>query len=199
MSIEVQTLTGGEASRSLAELARLRIEVFREYPYVYDGDETSEELYLSSYLKAKGSVMVLVWNDGEVVGVSTGLPLTDADEAFRQPFEDAGEELGKWFYFGESVLRKDFRGRGLGHRFFDERESHAMKLGFHKLAFCSVLRPEDHPLKPVGHRPHDLFWGKRGFIKQPALRAKLAWPQVGSGGEEVENELVFWTRCLEQP
>jgi hypothetical protein len=37
--IEVRRLAGAEVAPYLDDLARMRIEVFREYPYLYDGSE----------------------------------------------------------------------------------------------------------------------------------------------------------------
>jgi GNAT superfamily N-acetyltransferase len=194
MAIEVRRVSGGEITRYLADAARLRIAVFREYPYLYEGDEASERDYLTSYAGCPRSVFVLALDGDKVVGVSTGLPMEDADESFQAPFTNAGYEIREWFYFGESVLDPAYRGRRIGHRFFDEREGHAADLGFAKTCFCSVIRPDDHPLKPDGYRPHDVFWTKRGYVKCPALSAEFAWKQVDSAGEEVPNRLVFWAR-----
>jgi len=192
--IEIERVKGEGVLAHLDDLARLRIEVFREFPYLYDGDRAAERDYLRHYAAAEGAVVVVAKRAGEVVGVSTGLPLAAADEAFRRPFEEAGERVGDWFYFGESVLRRDCRGRGAGHRFFDEREAHAATLGFRRTTFCAVVREAGHPLRPPDHRPHDAFWARRGYRRVPTLRAHLGWRQVDSPGGEVENELVFWVR-----
>lgn len=178
----------------LEDAARLRISVFREFPYLYEGDEAAERDYLRAYAECEGSVMVVAEAAGKVVGVSTGLPLAVADASFRLPFEAAGMATGEWFYFGESVLDPAWRGRGIGHQFFDRREAHARGLGFRKTCFCAVERPADHPLRPAGYRPHDAFWGKRGYVKQAGLRARFSWRQVDLPWSEVHNELVFWTR-----
>ena len=196
MTVEVLRVSGEELRESLGEVARLRIEVFREYPYLYEGSEAAEQEYLESYATSRRAVLVLARSNGEVIGASTGMPLVEADEAFQRPFVQTGEDLDDWFYLGESVLRGEFRGNGVGHRFFEEREAHAVGLGFRKLAFCSVVRPEGHSLKPEGYRPHDLFWKKRGYAIRPDWRACLGWQQVDSGGEDVRNELVFWTKKI---
>jgi len=193
MAIEVRRIPGEEIRLYLADAARLRISVFREYPYLYDGDEASEQEYLTSYLNCPRSVFVLALDGGRVVGVSTGLPMADADESFQAPFIAAGLPPEEWFYFGESVLDPGYRGQGIGHRFFDEREGHARELGFRRTCFCSVIRPDDHPLKPAGYRPHDVFWTKRGYTRQAHLKARFSWKQIDPP-REVGNELVFWTR-----
>jgi GNAT superfamily N-acetyltransferase len=196
MELAVRICTGARAMDHLDDAARLRISVFREFPYLYAGDEAAEREYLRAYARCANSVMVLAEAAGKVVGVSTGMPLESADQAFRAPFERAGRAIGDWFYFGESVLDPEWRGRGIGHRFFDGREAHARGLGFRHACFCAVERPADHPLRPADYRPHDAFWGKRGYLKQAALRARLGWRQIDSPEIDVENELVFWTRDL---
>lgn len=196
MEFEIRTVAGEDTRPWLTDAARLRIAVFREYPYLYLGNEAYERDYLHHYSDCSRAVMVLALVDGLVVGVSTGLPLAEADSAFQEPFKKNGRNLGDWFYFGESVLDPAWRGRGIGHRFFDEREAFARGEGFRHTAFCSVIRPDDHPLKPEDYRSHHAFWIKRGFVRQPGMTARLAWEQVDSEGREVENELEFWTRDL---
>jgi GNAT superfamily N-acetyltransferase len=188
--IEIRRLTGAAILPHLSDVARLRIRVFREFPYLYDGSEKSERKYLESYAASPRSVCVLALEDGEVVGASTGLPLEESDEAFRRPFEAAGIEVSSVFYFGESVLDRAHRGQGIGHRFFDEREAHAADLGFTITAFCAVERSEDHPMKPADYRSNDAFWSKRGYVLRPDLKARLSWQQVDSP-DEVENVLAF--------
>jgi GNAT superfamily N-acetyltransferase len=197
MSVTIKTCVGAEVTPYLADAARLRIEVFREFPYLYDGDEASEQGYLGRYANSASSVFVLALREAEVVGVSTGLPLVDAAEAFQAPFRESGWKVEEVFYFGESVLRKDLRGGGIGHRFFDEREAHAARLGYKFTAFCAVNREPDHPLQPEAYHPLDKFWERRGYRREHAMVAELAWRQVDAA-DEVENRLTFWTRRLDR-
>ena len=190
--IEVIRVSGEAIRPYVEEVARLRIEVFREYPYLYNGSEDYEREYLSVYSASERSVIVLVIKDGQVVGASTGLPLEDADEAFQKPFEDAQMDISRIFYFGESVLRKSERGQGIGHRFFDEREIHAREHGFSITTFCAVQRPSDHPMKPDAYRENNPFWIKRGYKKAAGMVAELSWEQIDQPGTETRNQLAFW-------
>lgn len=194
MEHSIRVCSGPGVAGHLGDAANLRISVFREFPYLYEGDVAAEREYLAGYAGCPGSVFVLAEAEGTVVGVSTGLPLVAADPAFRRPFETAGKNPAEWFYLGESVLAWEWRGRGIGHRFFDEREAHARSLGFARICFCAVERSTDHPLKPPGYRSNDAFWSRRGYVEQPGLKARFAWRQVDSAGSEVMNELVFWIR-----
>lgn len=196
--IEIATCLGPSAGPFLADLARLRIEVFREYPYLYDGFLEYEEKYLADYFSAPESVLVIARNtdDGRVVGASTAMPLATADEAFQTPLAAAGHDIASIHYFGESVLLPEFRGRGIGHRFFDERETAARRAGFATAAFCAVVRPADHPSRPDGYRPHDAFWRKRGYSHHPDLTVCLDWRETGQPAEST-HRLSYWLRTLD--
>ena len=188
---------GLEITPWLDEVARLRLSVFRDWPYLYEGDMGYERDYLAAYAQSADSLFVLAFEGGQVVGASTGLPLADETPAFQQPFLAAALPVEAVFYFGESVLLPQYRGRGLGHAFFDHREAHARALGrFHHTAFCAVDRAADDPRRPEAHRGNEVFWHKRGYQRQPGMTMQLAWEEVGQG--EVMHALTFWTRTLEQ-
>ena len=143
---QVKCVFGEEAASHAADLARLRIAVFREYPYLYDGDMAYEKYYIQQYVQSPGSVIVLAMDGDTIVGASTALPLADETQAFKQPFIEQGIAPAKVFYFGESVLLPAYRGQGIGHRFFDQREAHAWpaqrsdrRQGTRWWAWCSEL------------------------------------------------------------
>ena len=196
MSVHIEPLTGDDAIALLPSLAQLRIDIFREYPYLYDGDLDYEEKYLHSLATSKDAIIVGAYQDDRLVGASTGAPLITQQEAFQAPFDGRGISLEEVFYFGESVLLPEFRGRGFGHAFFDEREDHARSLeGIRVCAFCSVIRPEEHPAKPSDYRPHDRFWQKRGSSILEDAVASFAGREVGDA-EESEHPMQFWMRPL---
>ena len=193
----VRRLGGADVVPYLGELARLRTTVFRDWPYLYDGDAAYEREYLETYARSRESLFVLA-SDGEaIVGASTAVPLADEVEAFQRPFRDAGIDPATVFYFGESVLLPEYRGRGLGHRFFDEREARATQLGrFGCTAFCAVVRDPADPRRPAGYRPLDPFWTQRGYVRHDDMRATLAWKEVGDTAAS-SHQLAFWLRTLE--
>ena len=100
----VELVRGRDIGARLDEVARLRIEVFREWPYLYDGDAAYEARYLATYTRSADSVFVLALDGERVVGASTGLPLDDEEPAFRAPFVERGIDASRVFYCGESVL-----------------------------------------------------------------------------------------------
>ncbi|MCC7047127.1 MAG: GNAT family N-acetyltransferase [Alphaproteobacteria bacterium] len=194
MSLRIVRLRGAEIAARQDDLARLRIEVFRDWPYLYDGDREYEKAYIRTYVDAPDSVLIAAFDGERVVGASTALPMTQAMDACAEPFIAAGYDLDRIFYFGESVLLKPYRGRGVGVRFFEARESAALAHpGIDITAFCAVERPSDHPLRPKDYVPLDAFWGRRGYVKHRALVARFRWCDIDQE-RDTDKSLSFWLK-----
>lgn len=194
--MQIVTRRGPEIALYIGDLARLRIEVFHAFPYLYEGSQDYERDYLSTYARSPESLFVLALDGDKVVGASTGVPMEQETEAFRKPFIDGGWNPERIFYFGESVLLASYRGRGIGVRFFDERETYAQRLGrFDHCCFCAVERPADHPLRPADYVPLDVFWAKRGYVHRPELRTEFSWRDLGEAGESAKP-MSFWLKDL---
>lgn len=191
----ITTLQGAAIEPHLEALAELRIRVFRDFPYLYDGDRDYEARYLQRYAECPDSLFVLAFAGERLVGAATAMPLTAECEEFRAPFERAGHDLRRIFYYGESVLLPDYRGHGIGKAFMREREEHAARAGFDRVAFCAVERPADHPAQPADYRPLHGFWHGRGYRRQPELATRFAWKDIGEAGES-EKPMVFWLKSL---
>jgi GNAT superfamily N-acetyltransferase len=195
--LHVECRTGADLIADLPALARLRIRVFREYPYLYAGDAEYEECYLRTYAEAPDGLVVLVRDGARVVGASSALPLAAEPPNVIEPFRTHGYAPERIFYYGESVLLPEYRGLGLGRRFFDEREAHTRRLGrFDFACFCAVERPTDHPRRPADYRPLDGLWEKQGFVKQPQLRTTFSWRDLDET-EETPKPMVFWLKRLD--
>ncbi|MCA2009125.1 GNAT family N-acetyltransferase [Tritonibacter mobilis] len=195
MVLRIETLTGAALEAALDDVARLRIEVFRAWPYLYDGDLAYERDYLQSYRDSAGAVVVGAFDADRLVGAATGTPLADHADDFAAAFAESTLDMADIFYCAESVLLPAYRGQGAGHGFFDAREAHARELGFAKSAFCSVIRPKEHPLHPTGYTPLDPFWRKRGYQPLPGAVAEFAWKDIDQP-KETTKTLQFWLRDL---
>ena len=193
--MRVEALAGAALDASLDAVARLRIAVFRDWPYLYDGDLDYERRYLAPYRDNPRAVVAGASQGDRLVGAATGTPMEDHAADFAAPFAATGIALSDIFYCAESVLLPEFRGQGVGHRFFDIREAQASKLGRRHVAFCSVQRPADHPARPAGYRPLDAFWRARGYAPVPGVIASFRWRDLGDSMESAKP-LQFWMRDL---
>ncbi len=195
MTLIYQVLDGDAVAAALDDLARLRIDVFADWPYLYAGSLDYERDYVATYRDAQNAILVAAKDGDRIVGVATGTPMEDHASDFAAPFAATGIPLADIFYCAESVLLPDYRGQGAGHVFFDMREAKAKALGRRYVAFCSVMRPEDHPARPADYRPLDGFWRKRGYEKLDGVVARFKWTDHGDA-EQSEKPLQFWMKAL---
>ncbi len=193
--IRVAALTGAALDAALDDVAQLRIAVFRDWPYLYDGDLDYERDYLEVYRNNPRAVIVGAFDGARLVGAATGVPMTQHTDDFALAFDGTGEDLERIFYCAESVLLPQWRGHGVGHRFFDLREAHAQALGFAKVAFCGVIRPQDHPLRPADYAPLDPFWRKRGYRPLAGVVAHFGWKDLDQL-QQTDKPLQFWIKTL---
>ena len=193
--LKVRLLTGSEIAASLSALANLRIAVFAEYPYLYDGDLAYEFKYFKEFATAPDATLVCVYDDGKLVGAATASPIWAQKADIREPFTRHGLDTSKLFYFGESALLPEYRGRGIGHAFFDHREAAARRAGAETAAFATVVRPRNDPACPADYRPPDDFWRKRGYEPVKGLVTELSWKEHGEA-EESPKRLQYWMRRL---
>lgn len=188
--------TGIEIASVFDDLAKLRIAVFRAFPYLYEGSIDYEKEYLKVYSSSENAFLFAVYDDSKMVGATTCIPLINETPEVQEPFVNAGIALENVFYFGESVLLPEYRGLRLGHRFFDEREAHARSFETCKITcFCSVVRPENHQLRPVDYQPLDKFWAKRGYQKEPSLKSKFEWLDIEEQ-HSTQKEMIYWTKKI---
>jgi GNAT superfamily N-acetyltransferase len=201
MSIQIPSLSfvtkkGAEIASVFEDLATLRISVFRDFPYLYEGSVDYEKEYLKVYSQSERAFLFAVYANNKMVGATTCIPLSDETSEVKLPFEAAGFNTDTIFYFGESILLSTFRGLGLGHRFFDEREAHAHSFGtFKTTCFCAVERDENHPLKPENYRPNDIFWKKRGYQKENSLQSTFEWQDINETVSTAKT-MIYWTKDL---
>ena len=195
-SATVETVRDLKARKALLDdLARLRITVFREWPYLYEGSLDYEQRYLRDFLDNPQAALIIASDGDEIVGAATASAMAGQDEAVRLPFEQRGVDISTLYYFGESVLRADYRGQRIGHAFFDAREAAASDAGAVAACFCAVIRPQDHALRPAGARDLAGFWRKRGYAPTEGLIATYAWQDIDQAGES-QHDMQFWYRAL---
>jgi len=195
LTVTVRPLTGAEIIAATDDLAALRIAVFAAYPYLYDGDAVYEAEYLKEFVAAPDAVLVAAFDGVKIVGAATASPMWAQKAEFRAPFEERGIDTASLFYFGESVLLPGYRGHGIGHAFFDHREAQARDCGASAATFAAVIRPGDHPARPAGYVPLDMFWTKRGYAPVEGFVTELGWKEHGEVEESVKP-MQYWMRTL---
>jgi GNAT superfamily N-acetyltransferase len=180
---------------AIPALSDLRIRVFRSWPYLYDGSAEYEAAYMAEFVREPGSVLVVARDGDAIIGAATASPLEGQKPDIQNPFREQGLDIAQIFYFGESVLLPQYQGQGIGHRFFDAREDAARAAGARQTAFCGVVRPDDHPMRPETPRDLQPFWRARGYAPVPGLTGTIEWQDLGDDFES-EHLMQFWMRDL---
>jgi GNAT superfamily N-acetyltransferase len=190
----LETVTGAANAPLLPALSRLRIAVFREWPYLYDGAAASEEQYLRSFLAGADAAIVVARDAaGTPVGCATCIPALQSDAAVQAALRRGGIDPARTCYFGESVLLPAHRGGGIGVGFFTAREAQARRLGLTTAAFCAVVRNPNDPRRPSAYTPLDGFWAKRGFRPRRDVSLVIDWREIGDD-RETPHSLAFWVK-----
>jgi GNAT superfamily N-acetyltransferase len=197
--LRVEILVSSGAAEFIPDIARLQLEVFSEFPHLYDNTpEQHTKLLQLMYGLSPNNLVILVFSGDELVGASTGRPVAEmmAGGGLAQRLEERGFDSDDFLYLSESVVRQGFRGRGLGVRFFEERESFARRLGLRNSCFCSVQRPDDHPLQPAEYRSMDGFFEKRGYRKLDDLTLEFSWKDLDEP-KQTPKAMQLWVRSLQ--
>ena len=194
--LRVRALHGAALDACLDDLARLRIAVFRDWPYLYDGTLAYERAYMASYRDTPDALLVAAFDGDRLIGASTSTRMEDHADAFATAFAPTGIALTDILYGAESLVLPPYRGLGLGHRFFELREAHARQMGRAHVAFASVNRgAAPHPQRPATFRTNDAFWTSQGYAVVADVQAEFSWKDLGDDGETIKS-LQFWMRRL---
>ncbi len=178
------------------ELATLRINVFREYPYLYEGNLEYEKNYLSQYLSTKNSVLVIAKDKERIIGAITGIPLNETFSDCRNFFIENKIPMEGRFYLGEITLLKEYRGQGIGARLYEVFEEFVRSNErYQEIVLCEVATSKDDPRRTSDYFCLDSFWAKRGYVKNPDWVTQFSWKELDSE-KEFYHPMVFWTKKL---
>ena len=193
---KLQLLVGQAVIPYLSEIARLRIMIFKEYPYLYKGSQEIETKYLQAYAEAPDACVFVVRDGETIIGAVTGVPLSGEPASFTASFADSPFPLDTVYYVGEVLFLPGYRGQGLGSRLLETLENHVSTLGrYNHLACATIERPEGHPLRPGDYHPIDGLLIRAGLIRHPELHVTLPWPDLD--GNVSENTMVFWMKEIQ--
>ncbi len=187
----IRIFRGLEIERHIEELGGFRIEIFREYPYLYEGEMEYERRYLAGYLRTPQSILAVIHDEKGMKGACTGIPLSFEDDEIKKPFD--GENIDEIFYIGELMVRTDARGKGYGAALLTANLQRIDAAGFGKVCLYTVDRGETHPLRPQGYRPPDCLWQKLGFEKDKNRMAYFRWKDLGQESE-TEKPMNVWVK-----
>ena len=193
--IEIKVIQGMDARQYLNDIAEMRIVMFKEFPYLYDGSIEDERQYLEGYFKSETSTIILVFDGDEVVAFSSVISLADEMDEIKQPFIDKGLPLDEYAYIGEMMIKPEYRQQGLLYRLKEKQEAIIREHRYQNVIFMTVYRDQDHIARPHNYKDPAIVWRHFGYEILPNMRIEMPWQRVDTGKEEM-NYLDVWYKKL---
>ena len=202
MGITVEVYVGKNSADYIDIVSRFRVEMFKEFPYLYEGDSSFERNYMQGYTTDSRAMIAIARVDGVLAGVSTGIPLISSSEVVsdaKNVFSKEKIDIGDYYYYGEVIVLPKYRGLGLTTKLYAAQDELIKSWGFKHVCILTVIRENDHPLKPKDYKCPDMMWGHLGFFRNK-LTTEYHWPtfQADKRVKNVNNVLEFWTKLLPQ-
>jgi len=194
--IEINILRGSEIIPYIPQVAELRIAIFREFPYLYEGTLSYEEKYLQMYSLSKHSTLIIAQDREKVIGAVTGVPVAEAMDEVKELFHKQKMSTEGVYYLGEIMLLKEYRKKKIGHALFKEFEKSVRSMGgYQKIVLCEINRSDTDVKKPADYIPLDHFWSSQGYTKHSNLIAYYSYQEIGNT-EETLHPMIFWMKEL---
>lgn len=197
----IKVVHGADSAEYMDCLGSLRLETFKEFPYLYVGTKEIEDHYVGWYPKDPNTLFGIAQVQGKFAGILTGVPLRslcNRDLNTQNACEKAGLVIADYYYLGEVITLKEFRNQGIATSNFKALEENAKKLGYKHTCFITVEREENHPLKPADYKGPASLFTKLGYTKTDS-RFPFLWPTIQQNGsviQDFENFVVLWIKEL---
>jgi hypothetical protein len=195
--ITLKAFTGPEAFYYWQELVPLVVEVYKEYPYLYDCKmEADWMLYFKqrTFLHSSLSNVLIIFDNEKVIGFSYSIPLNEEVEIIQHDFLKNNAITRNYLYIGDTLISPYYQGKGLIKKIIASHEEHAQKIVCSSLVLVAIDRPENYCSKPSDYRSLDSLWDYLGFQKN-GMKVYESWLQVDTKKVE-DNVQSIWIKKL---
>ncbi|MBX9805266.1 MAG: GNAT family N-acetyltransferase [Alphaproteobacteria bacterium] len=200
MTFRIEVFKGSQTAPYIQTLAEMRMREFREFPYLYVGKLEDEIRYTSAYTTEPQALLVIAFQDNEIVGLYSGMPL-ECPALFvvgwAETMKAQGIDTSNYFYAGELIIEPRFRKMGLGSKLMYRLIEEVKDMNFEAMMQVTAIRPLDHPLRPKDYFDSDTIWGRYGLVKTPIVfSTKWQTLQPDGTSQEEENDLACWIKKM---
>lgn len=198
--LSIEVIKGKNIAQYAKYIASLRLMMFKEFPYLYDGTLEQEEKYLSFYSDSPDGTLILAKQDDCIVGLLTGMPVNKICELipdFKKILTENKRNTQPAYYYGEALVLPAYRGQGILTKMFQEEDNAIKKMGYNIAYGITAIREKDDSRRPVNYRDTDTLWTHLGLIKTN-MAFGGEWPTVTKSGEtKIEmNQVQIWEKPL---
>ena len=200
MSFELKVFKEKECLPYVDLVVEMRLNAFSAFPYLYVATFEEERSYVSELSSTPQGLLVVVFNEDQVIGFFSGIPLNLPNshlEPYVKKLQEKGVDTNTTYYGGEIIVIPEFqKGRCcalLIKRFLQEVKS----MGFRQLLFVTCIREENHPLCPKNYTSPESVWLKSGAQKTDIVLS-IPWRthQAKRAPKRQMNSLACWIKPL---
>lgn len=193
-NIRVETFIGSEITPYIDALAHLRITIFREYPYLYEGSLVYEKRYLSKFANSNQSLVIILFDGDRVVGALSAVPLSEEAEEVKAPFIAQGIDTSHYLYLSEVLFLKEYRGLKKFPLVYKQFCHYVDQNRWIKhIMLLTIDRKKDDPRMPAGYRSLDLLWERHGFRIEKTLSSEMSYREIGES-KETPKPFLCWVK-----
>jgi hypothetical protein len=206
-ALSFRVFYGKEIAPYLDILANYRINFFRQYPYLYEGNLAYEKTYLKHYLD-NPDTFLMGFFDGEKLGAFMScMPLLSSADIVKDAetkFKMIGLNAQKLMYIGETSIMPEYRSFTLTYEIPKRLREIVLQLGYEGGCSLTVDRPKNHPLRPADYQDVEVVFKKFGYHRVD-ITSELEWPTIQPNGTVINqrnklNYLVcLYTQEAQQP
>ncbi|MGE0009567.1 MAG: GNAT family N-acetyltransferase [Candidatus Babeliales bacterium] len=196
----IRLVTGKECNALTLFVAQCRVDLFKGYPYLYEGTVEEGVHSMSAFMEYPHAALAVAYYNNEPVAYITGNSLVAEMERYfkdyLQVFKNYSIDPQDHYYLPDVIVTPAHRGRGLIKHMLEVIEAYACKLGY-AYATLATESHATHPLKPAEYRELDPLWSKHGFTKTN-LMLSFSWEteQPDGSSKMQDHELSYWLKKL---
>lgn len=195
--LRVETFKGKEITPYTRDLVKLSNAFFKEYPYLYEGNDADYTTHLESYAKSENAIVALTFDGNKVVGAATGMPLVEAWDKYQKALREKGYNVSSIYYLGELELLPQYQGKGFGQLMVKEIEKFAKEKKFTTLGTTQLDDSGIQHLKPDSYVAfEDRILSVLGFKKHPELTFNSEWTNVNESRPS-PHTMIYWTKPIQ--
>ena len=196
-TLRIESLSGSAATAKLGEWARLRIEIFSEYPYLYEGATKGEQAYLSTYLRTPRARILGLFEGAHVGGMATMAPLDACEDFAEDVVKATGLAPKTCLYVGDIIFEPRYRGRGLFNVCFNAAEDWGRAHGFSHIVAAAIRTSPTDAGRPQDYRPIAGLFARVGLEKLSGVSMTATYPSTLSHRPE-PHVLEYWHKVIEK-
>lgn len=195
--IKIEKMQGTQIDPYLAEIIQFVTKMYRDYPYLYNGDDAGYQQYLNTYAQAKEGVIFVAFDGKKIVGVASGMPMADSRDIFKPTLVRHGYSIKNIYYIGEFGVSPEYHGKGIESTLMSKMEQFIKEHKQYNTISLWELNPasSSQTQRAPTHFPNGIFLQNNGFAYHPELNFIVHWTNINEKHES-PHLAVYWLKDL---